>query len=134
MSAGKAYASGRNKPRRFPKTMCQPRPSNVVSMIDPADRLDATTTEPAEREGGGKAMEEPTRIVVYVIDGSVQCVLATKHVEAYVVEHDIRNDHGKHGMNTEICGLPVMLSRRKNVVAPRLVSRVVKAHKKAYSR
>jgi len=80
------------------------------------------------------AMEEPTRIVVYVIDGSVQCVLATKHVEAYVVEHEIRNDHGKHGMNTEICGLPVMLSRRKNVVAPRLVSRVVKAHNKTHSR
>jgi len=64
-------------------------------------------------EGGRAATEEPTRIVVYVIDGTIQCVLATKEVETYVVEHDLRNDHGKHGFNTEICGLPVMLSRRR---------------------
>lgn len=103
--------------------------ANAVGMSDPANRLTEIDVDLAECEEGGTTMEEPTKVVVYVVDGVIQCVLATENVEVYVVEHDIRHDHGRHGVNTELYGLPVMLSRRKNVVAPRLVRKVVRAHR-----
>jgi hypothetical protein len=110
----------------------QTRGFGVVERIGPVEggggsRADQAWHEAKKKEAAG---EEPVRIVVYVVDGTVRHVVATKQVEIYVVEHDLRHDHGKHGINTEICGIPVMLSRRENVVAPQLVRRVVKAHRK----
>lgn len=113
-------------------TVEQDDDKDAIGMSDSITRLTEVTVDPAECEEGGAVMEEPMKVVVYVVDGVVQCVLATKNVEAYVVEHDIRNDHGRHGINTELYGLPVMLSRRKNVVAPRLVRKVVRAHRDAH--
>ncbi|NPU83505.1 MAG: hypothetical protein HPY65_03370 [Syntrophaceae bacterium] len=106
--------------------------ANAVGMSDHANRLTEIEADLTECEDGGTMMEEPTKVVVYVVDGVIQCVLATKNVEVYVVEHDIRHDHGRHGINTELYGLPVMLSRQKNVVAPRLVRKVARAHRDAH--
>jgi len=106
--------------------------TNAVEMSDPVNRLSEIEDDLADCEEGGTTMEEPTKVVVYVVDGVIQCVLAAKNVEVYVVEHDIRHDHGRHGISTELYGLPVMLSRQKNVVAPRLVKKVVRAHRDAH--
>jgi hypothetical protein len=107
--------------------------SNAVGMSEPANHLTEIEADLVEcKEEGGATMEEPTKVVVYVVDGVIQNVLATKNVEVYVVEHDIRHDHGRHGISTELYGLPVMLSRQKNVVAPRLVRKVVRAHRDAH--
>ncbi len=110
----------------------QPHGFGVVERIGPVEGGGGSRAEQAwrgtkEEEAAG---EEPVRIVVYMVDGTVRHVVATKQVEIYVVEHGLRHDHGKHGVNTEICGIPVMLSRRENLVAPQLVRRVVKAHRK----
>lgn len=105
--------------------------ANAVGMSEPANHLRESKAALAECKEGGVTMEEPTKVVVYVVDGVIQSVLATKNVEVYVVEHDIRHDHGRHGISTELYGLPVTLSRQKNVVAPRLVRKVVRAHRDA---
>lgn len=106
--------------------------ANAVGMSDPVNRPSEFEADLAECEKGGATMEDPTKVVVYVVDGVIKSVLATKTVDVYVVEHDIRHDHGRHGISTELYGLPVMLSRQKNVVAPRLVRKVVRAHRDAH--
>ncbi|MBN2254544.1 MAG: hypothetical protein JW736_02455 [Deltaproteobacteria bacterium] len=64
-------------------------------------------------------------VVVMINEGKVQHIVAATPVEAYIFDCDTHMTEKKEAANTfRICGLPDMISKSRNVIAPSLVSKV----------
>jgi hypothetical protein len=99
----------------------------MPQITDSLEKFSRITADVAERVRNEMTGREPPNVVVIIYDGRIQNIIADKPVEAYIVDCDT-NSENKNGENGSawICGLPVTISKRKNVIAPRLVNEVVR--------
>lgn len=98
-------------------------------IADSPEKFSRVTVDVAQRVRNEMTGREPPNVVVIICDGRIQNIIADKPVEAYIVDCEVHSaeNNGKNG-TARICGLPVAISKRKNVIAPRLVNEVVRAH------
>jgi hypothetical protein len=106
-----------------------PRKASSAEMIK--HKTPPVTDSTEQRYGIPADMEELTEsglpnVVVIINEGKIQHIVADTPVEAYIVDCDTHMTGKKEGTDTfRICGLPVMISKSRHVVAPSLVSKVV---------
>ncbi len=102
-------------------------------LTDSLEKFSRITADVAERVRNEMAGKEPPNVVIIMSDGRIQNIIADKPVEAYIVNCDMHSEETNGNNNTaRICGLPVTVSRRKNVIAPKLVNEVVRTRRHAY--
>jgi hypothetical protein len=71
----------------------------------------------------------PQRSFFMFVDGVIQCVLATENVEGLCrTKHEIRHDHGRHGVNTKHYGLPLCCADGR-MYCSKTIRKVVRAHR-----
>ncbi len=102
---------------------------DVRHMSDSVEKLSMVTAAVAKQVRKEMAGKEPPNVVVFISGGRIQNIIADKLVEAYVVEYEMPEENNGKENTAEICGLPVMVSKRENRVSPRLVKEVVQARR-----
>jgi hypothetical protein len=103
---------------------------DVRHMADSVEKLSMITAEVARVVGKEMAEKEPPNVVVFISGGRIQTIVADRRVEAYVVECEMPEENEGEEKTAEICGLPVVVSRRENTLAPRIVKDVIRAHRR----
>lgn len=102
---------------------------DVQQLTDSVEKLSMVTADVAKQVRNEMAGKEPPNVVIFVSGGRIQNIVADKQLEAYVVECDIPDENNGEENTAEICGLPVMVSRRENAIAPRIVKEVMQARR-----
>ncbi len=103
-------------------------PLNVRHMADSVEKLTMVTAGVVKQVRNEMAAKESPHVVVFVNGGRIQSIIADRLLEAYVVECEPPGEINGKETSAEICGLPVMVSKRDNTIAPRIVREVVRSH------
>jgi hypothetical protein len=102
---------------------------DVRHMSDSVEKLSMVTAEVAKQVRNEMAGKEPPNVVVFISGGRIQNIIADTLVEAYVVECEMPEENNRKENISEICGLPVIVSKRDNRISPRLVKEVAQARR-----
>jgi len=105
------------------------RTPDVRHMADSVERLSKVTAEIARQVRKEVAGKEPPNVVVFISGGRIQTIVSDRQVESYVVECEMPEEKEGKEKTAEICGLPIVVSRRENTIAPRIVKEVIRVHR-----
>lgn len=103
---------------------------DVPRMSDSVEKLSMVTAELAKQVRREMTGKEPPNVVVFISGGRIQNIVADRLIDAYVVECEPPGETDGKAFSAEICGLPVLVSKRENAVAPRIVKEVIQARRR----